>query len=154
MALAEAWRTVVPEATHTTLVMCGPPDARRSHVFSDVPAVVMPGLLPHGDIARLMRGAAAVVVPSTYEGFGLPALEGLAAGAPVIAANRGALPEVVGADALLVDPTPAGLASGLLEVLSEPSGSRRTAAGRERAREFSWERAATATLAVYEDALA
>ena len=101
-----------------------------------------------------MRSAAAVVVPSLYEGFGLPALEGMAAGVPVVAADRGALPEICGSAALLVPVTSEGIADGLLEVLTD--GARAAALrarGPARAAAFSWAKAADATLAVYEEAL-
>jgi glycosyltransferase involved in cell wall biosynthesis len=153
-ALAAAWRRVAARCPDSTLVLCGPPHPRREGLFGGVPEVRYLGHLDPAAVARLMRSAAAVVVPSLYEGFGLPALEGMAAGVPVVAADRGALPEVCGAAALLVPATAEGIAEGLLEVLTD---GRRAAALRERgprrAAAFSWSRAADATLAVYEEAL-
>jgi glycosyltransferase involved in cell wall biosynthesis len=154
-ALAAAWRLVAARCPDTTLVLCGPPHPRRDHLFDGVPAVRYLGRLDPPAVARFMRAASAVVVPSLYEGFGMPALEGLAAGVPVVAADRGALPEVCGGAALLVPPTAEGIADGLVEVLTD---GRRAAAlragGPGRAAAFSWARAAEATLAVYEEALA
>ena len=89
----------------------------------------------------LYAGAAAFVLPSLYEGFGLTALEALAAGVPVVAADRGALPEVCGDAALLVDPLDAeAVAAALERVLDDPAPWR--AAGPPRAAPLTW--AATA----------
>lgn len=154
-ALAPAWTRVATWCPDTTLVLCGPPHPRRDRLFAGVAGVRYLGHLEPAMVARLMRSAAAVVVPSLYEGFGLPALEGLAAGVPVVAADRGALPEVCGSAALLVPATAEGIADGLLEVMTD--GTRAAALraqGPARAAAFSWSRAADATLAVYEEALA
>jgi glycosyltransferase involved in cell wall biosynthesis len=154
-ALASAWKVVVAHRPDTALVLCGPPDQRRDGLFADVAGVRYLGHLDLAAVARLMRSAAAVVVPSLYEGFGLPALEGMAAGVPVVAADRGALPEVCGAAALLVPATAEGIADGLLEVLTdEARAAVLRARGPARAAAFSWSSAAEATLAVYEEALA
>jgi glycosyltransferase involved in cell wall biosynthesis len=80
--------------------------------------VVFAGVVDDGDLPALYGGAAVVVLPSLEEGFGLPALEALACGAPVVASRRGALPEVVGDAALLVDPEDeAALAAAIARVL-------------------------------------
>jgi glycosyltransferase involved in cell wall biosynthesis len=153
-ALAPAWKLVTARCPDTTLVLCGPPHPRRDRLFAGMAGVCYLGRLEPAVVARLMRSAAAVVVPSLYEGFGLPALEGMAAGVPVVAADRGALPEVCGGAALLVPATPEGVADGLLEVLTD--GSRAAALrdrGPARAASFSWSSAADATLAVYEEVL-
>lgn len=147
-ALAAAWEALAPDAL---LALCGPHDARRDHAFAKTPNVRYLGHVPHAMVARLMRSAAAVVVPSVYEGFGLPALEGLAAGVPVVAARRGALPEVCGDAAILVEPTPEGLTAGLAEALS--AGCRLRAAGQARAARYTWDAAAAGTLRAYEEAL-
>jgi glycosyltransferase involved in cell wall biosynthesis len=154
-ALAAAWRLVAARCPDTTLVLCGPPHHRRDRLFAGVPAVRYLGHLAPPAVARFMRSASAVVVPSLYEGFGMPALEGMAAGVPVVAADRGALPEVCGGAALLVPPTAEGIADGLVEVLTDgPRAAALGARGPERAAAFSWSKAAEATLAVYEEALA
>jgi glycosyltransferase involved in cell wall biosynthesis len=153
-ALAGTWRRVAA-ASEATLVLCGPQDPRRDELFADVPRVRFLGHLVQADVAALMRRSAAVVVPSLYEGFGLPALEGMAAGAPVVAARRGALPEVCGNAALLVEPTAEALAEGLLAVLGDGDLAQRLRAdGPPRAAGFTWRRAAELTLAAYEEALA
>lgn len=109
--------------------------------------------MPHSDLPRQYAGCDLIVVPSLDEGFGLPALEAMAVGTPVIAANRGALPEVVGDAGILVDPPEAGVFAGMVaRALADPpllaEMSRR---GRERARNFTWERTAAETLAVYRE---
>jgi glycosyltransferase involved in cell wall biosynthesis len=102
----------------------------------------------------LLGGADALVFPSLYEGFGLPALEAMACAVPVIAGNASSLPEVVGDAGLLVDPVDVdALADAIGRVLAD-EGLRQELAlrGLARSREFSWERAARATLAVLEAA--
>ena len=90
------------------------------------------------------------VFPSLYEGFGLPPLEAMASGTPVVTSNVSSLPEVVGDAALLVDPyDAAAIADAIRRVLTEPSAAR-GAAGRggcARARQFSWERSVQARFA-------
>jgi glycosyltransferase involved in cell wall biosynthesis len=153
-ALACAWRVVATHHSDLTLVLCGMPDARRDRHFARAARVVKTGHLEPATITSLMRRAIAVVVPSTYEGFGLPALEGMACGAPVIAANRGALPEVCGDSALLVEPDGDSIAEGVERVLSDPSfASELRRRGPVRAATFDWGRAAQAHLRVYEAAL-
>jgi glycosyltransferase involved in cell wall biosynthesis len=92
------------------------------------------------------------VFPSWIEGFGLPALEAMACGAPLIASNRGSLPEVVGNAGVLIDPEdPQSLADELGRVLSAPSEARSLRRlGLARAADFSWERTARQILASYE----
>lgn len=153
--LAEAWQAISAAHPDVSLILCGPPDPRRTARFATLPRTVMPGRLPLATVARLMAGAAAVVVPSTYEGFGLPALEGMAAGAPVVAVRRGALPEVCADAASLVEPSGEALAEGLNAVLTDSAlASRLLATGRVRAAAFDWRTAAIAHLDVYKEVLA
>lgn len=107
-------------------------------------------------LAWLYRRAQVLVLPSRYEGFGVPVLEAMQFGCPVIVANAGALPEIAGDAALLVprDDQPA-LTAALARVLDDQAlRTRLTAAGRERAATFSWQRAAKDTLAAYRAAFA
>jgi glycosyltransferase involved in cell wall biosynthesis len=102
--------------------------------------VIRPGYLRTATIAALFRRAAVVAYPSLEEGFGLPALEGLACGAPVVTSEGSALAEVVDAAALLVAPDDAdALADALERVLDEPGlAERLRAAGPVRAADFTW----------------
>jgi alpha-1,3-rhamnosyl/mannosyltransferase len=112
------------------------------------------GPAPDADLPALYGGALAFAFPSRWEGFGLPALEAMASGAPVVASNRGALPEVTAGAALLVEPEPMPLATALERLLADPTlRERLRAAGLARAAEFSWERTARETLAVYRAAV-
>jgi glycosyltransferase involved in cell wall biosynthesis len=94
----------------------------------------------------LYAGALALAVPSLHEGFGLPCLEAMACGVPVVAARRGALPETCGDAAVLVEPDPEALAEGLLRVVEDSAlRERLVTSGRERAAAFTWERTAELT---------
>jgi alpha-1,3-rhamnosyl/mannosyltransferase len=101
-------------------------------------------------------GAAALVIPSLYEGFGLTALEAMTVGVPVIAANRGSLPEVVGDAGLLVDPgDPEAIAAALHAVLTDSGRAMALSeAGRRRSTQFSWSTSAAALRASYRQAIA
>jgi glycosyltransferase involved in cell wall biosynthesis len=106
------------------------------------------GEVPDEELAALYRGARCLAYPSLYEGFGIPVLEAMACGCPVVTSAGGACEEVAGGAAVLVDP---------LEVESIAAGIERARdgqAGIERAREFTWESAAAATTAVYREAAA
>jgi glycosyltransferase involved in cell wall biosynthesis len=95
------------------------------------------------ELAALYAGADAFCLPSLSEGFGLPALEAMACGAPVVAADRGALPEVVGDAGVLVEPTALGVELGLARVLGDAAlRAELHDRGRERAQAFSWARTA------------
>ena len=109
------------------------------------------GQVPREQMPGLMAGADAVVYPSLYEGFGFPPLEAMAAGTPVVAANRSCLPEILGDAALLVDPDDeAAFARALEEVLTRQElRERLIAAGRARAAMFTWARTAESTVDVY-----
>ena len=104
-------------------------------------------------LAALYRGAQCLVFPSLYEGFGLPVLEAMACGTPVVTSNFGATAEVAGDAAVLVDPYDVdGIAAGIQEARRRRDELR--AKGLERVRGFSWDEAASRTLEVYREAAA
>src|SRR5262249_15918312 len=104
---------------------------------------------------ELYEGAKLLVQPSFEEGFGLPVLEAMTIGVPVVAANRGALPEVLGDAGPLIDAEdPAGFADAIEAIVNDPVAAvSSTSRGLERARLFSWERTARAMVEAYHAAL-
>jgi glycosyltransferase involved in cell wall biosynthesis len=113
------------------------------------------GYVPASDRRRLYEGASVLVLPSFDEGFGLPIVEAMALGVPVVASNRGALPEIVEDAGLLVDPDdPAALATAIDQLLCDASSAAKLAErGSGRARAFTWSRTAELTRAAYEQAI-
>jgi len=121
-------------------------------VEADAPdAVVLLGRVSDERLQALYQGAAALVYPSLYEGFGLPVLEAMATGTPVIASRAASMPEVLGDAGMLLDPLDAGAwAQAVVKVVNdEHVRDRMRQAGRARAAMFTWERTARATLGVY-----
>lgn len=114
-------------------------------------AVLCTGGVAVEDLPALYSGARAFVLPSLYEGFGLPVLEAMSCGAPVITSNTSSLPEVAGAAAILVSPQDLyGLAAAMQRLsLDDHLRATMSARGMAQAARFSWERAARETLAVY-----
>jgi glycosyltransferase involved in cell wall biosynthesis len=123
----------------------------RAHVAGVDEHVRFVGFIPEHEMALWYNAADLFVYPSEYEGFGLPPLEALACGTPVIASNRSSLPEVVGEAGVLVDPTDtAGMADAMQRVLEdERLQSHLSQAGPQQARPFTWRRMAEETLAIY-----
>lgn len=126
--------------------------AERSAVRQNIRFI---GYVPDDDLPALFSGAACFAYPSYFEGFGLPVLEAMQCGAPVIAGNRTSLPEVAGDAALLFDPFDETAIGEALRVVIENPGYRDQlrVKGITRAKEFSWQRTARQTLATYERAL-
>jgi glycosyltransferase involved in cell wall biosynthesis len=112
------------------------------HIFRNV---------PDADLVELYNRAEIFVYPSLYEGFGLPVVEAMACGTPVVASNTSSLPEVAGKAALFADPTDAGdFAAKLRDILDHPAlRNQLIAEGRRQAARLSWTRTAEQTLAVY-----
>ena len=125
--------------------------ARRAGVKNEV---VFPGYVPDEDLPALYSLAEAFVYPSLYEGFGLPPLEAMACGTPVVCSEASSLPEVVGDAGLLVRPADVeGLAEALGQVLVDAKLREELSwRGRRRASQFSWERTARATRQIYYEA--
>jgi glycosyltransferase involved in cell wall biosynthesis len=143
----------------TTLVVAGaagwgrePPSAAARRLALDG-TVRFLGPVADADLPALYAEAEVFVFPSLWEGFGLPVLEAMAAGTAVLASRRGALPEVTGGAAMLVEPEVGPLADALATLLGDRAlRSRLREAGLARAATFSWTRTAAATLAVYREA--
>ncbi len=118
------------------------------------PRIRLLGYVEDRDLERLYREAAIFAFPSLDEGFGIPVLEAMAHGLPVLTSNRSALPEVAGGAGLLVDPfDEESIAEGLRELTDPIQAARFAALGRERAKHFTWERSAQESAAVYEKVL-
>ena len=140
---------VAAEAVGLPLVVVGP--ERDAALAADLRrrGADLRGYVERADLAALYRGAAALVFPSRFEGFGLPLVEAMACGTPVVAVPEPALLEVAGGAAVFV---PADqLADGVRRALAERDTL--VVAGLERARNFSWERTAALTVAAYLEAL-
>jgi glycosyltransferase involved in cell wall biosynthesis len=154
--VGEGAGTTTGVATVPPLVLVGPPGWGEVLDTAGLPpdAVRTPGYLPEPDLARMVAGAAALILPSWYEGFGLPALEALACGTPVVASDLPAHREVLGDQARLIPPgDPDALAAALARILEDPGGEPARAARRTRAAGFTWENCANATLSAYQLAL-
>lgn len=164
--LVEAHRALVesPATADVRLVLVG--DYRGDAFHSDYPRltaqidrlgladrVVFTGYVPDPDLVHLYNAAALHAFPSLEEGFGLPAVEAMQCGAPVVASDRGSLPEIVGDAGRLFDPTDAeALRRTLAEVLEgDGVADRMRRCGLARARQFTWEEAARRTVDVLQD---
>jgi glycosyltransferase involved in cell wall biosynthesis len=144
------------------LVLVGPIGWRYEKIFAAIEEagtvrdrIVLAGYVADEDLASLYSGALAFVYPSFYEGFGLPPLEAMQCGVPVVTSNTSSLPEVVGHAGITVDPTDADeLAQALLDLYRNPSlRDTMRAASLAQARKFSWDRCIQETLIAYRKAL-
>ncbi len=145
-----AARIAAPEVP---LVVVGPREPIRSLLEDDTRGVRLIGSVPEEDLPFVLQGAVVALYPSLAEGFGLPAVEALAAGTPLVTSDRTALPEVVGQAAVLVDPESVeAIADAIRSLLNDENKRRRLKElGKVRAREYSWERAARCVLALYRE---
>lgn len=143
------------------LVLIGPDGIGADEVHAEATRLngsvplIRTGFLPDADVAGLIQAAAVVAHPSLNEGFGLVPLESMAAGTPVIASRAGAIPEVVGDAALLIDEPrdPRAWALALRSLIDDPRRREElAAAGQERSRRFRWDIAARRMKEIYSDA--
>jgi glycosyltransferase involved in cell wall biosynthesis len=142
-----------------SLVIVGPKGWGYEEIYEKVKElnlddkVKFVGSVAEEDLPALYRGASLFVYPSLYEGFGIPPLEAMACGTPVIASNTSSLPEVVGNAGILVDPNNvAKLADAMVKVISNGDLAKEYASkGLERVKEFSWKKSAKEILDVYKE---
>ncbi|GAB6137374.1 glycosyltransferase family 4 protein [Halanaerobaculum tunisiense] len=143
------------------LVIVGKRDKAYDQVFKVIDRyelednVIFTGFVPDNDLLLLYNAATLFVYPSLYEGFGLPPLEAMACGTPVITSNISSLPEVVGEAAITVDPYSIDdLATAINNVLSDSNLQEELSRkGLERVRQFSWRKTAQETFKVYQEVL-
>jgi glycosyltransferase involved in cell wall biosynthesis len=160
-ALVQAYSLLRRRGMSQALVLAGSKGWRYEEIFAAIEAsgvaqdIILPGYVAREELPLWYSAADAFVYPSLYEGFGLPVLEAMACGAPVITSNVSSLPEVAGDAALLVDPADiGGLADAIQHVVSSSAvRSDMQARGMQRAATFTLDRMARATCAVYSRAL-
>jgi glycosyltransferase involved in cell wall biosynthesis len=144
------------------LVLAGLMPKNRSRVEALIAAldlssrVFRPGIVPEEDLPGLFAGADAFLYPTLYEGFGLPVVEAMACGVPVLTSSTSALQEIAGGYAALVDPMDVdAIARGISDLATNPTRrAELIELGKRRAADFSWDRAAQQTLRVYAETLA
>ncbi len=160
-ALIEGWAAAVADLPDPPALVLAGGSSWSEEVDAAVAAVpaslrlVRPGYLPFSDVPGFFGGALVVAIPSTGEGFGLPALEAMACGAPVLTTHRTALPEVGGDAVAYTEPDAASIQAALRALLDDPARRQALgAAGHARALEFTWAASAEAHLTAYERAAA
>ncbi len=155
--LLEAYARLRRRSARWRLVIVGARKWRSSPIFDAVqalalePHLIFTGFVEDEHLPALYAGADLFAFPSLYEGFGLPVLEAMACGAPVVTSNTSSLPEVAGEAAVLVDPTNIEqIAEAMWLVLSQPAlAAALREKGLARAAQFTWERTARETMAIY-----
>ena len=156
--LIKAYSSLVTRYPSLQLVIAGGKGWLYQEIFATVERlgleaqVIFPGFVADGDLPALYNLADLFVFPSLYEGFGLPPLEAMACGTPVITSNASSLPEVVGQAGLMVEATDVeALAEAMKRVLEDDAlREGMIAKGLEQAREFTWEGAAAKLLSLYQ----
>jgi glycosyltransferase involved in cell wall biosynthesis len=160
-ALLQAWKCLPPQVQKEfQLVLAGAKGS--SAVFGDAgisdppPGAIFTGYVAQDMLPVLYSGASVFAYPSLYEGFGLPPLEAMACGVPVLTSNTSSIPEVVGNSGVLVDPEDIdSIANGLLRLMTDESlRADLSARGLQRARLLSWDRTAEQTWQILERAAA
>jgi glycosyltransferase involved in cell wall biosynthesis len=149
-------RTVVAvrkAAPQLDLVLIGPQGRLKKLLGDNLQNIIFTDVVPDEQLPALLSGATISLYPSLYEGFGLPVLESMACGVPVITSNRGSLPEVAGGAAILVNPEDEDDITDAISELSknESLQNRLRVMGRKRAGEFTWQKSAAQTLSLYRE---
>lgn len=149
LSLLRAWEVAKAAGADVDLVLAGTAGAQAPRGMVGTRQL---GHLSHAELVDVYSAAACLLFPSRYEGFGLPVLEAMGCGCPVVAYRNSSLPEVAGDAALLVeDGDPGALGRAAAEVVLDlESSARLRSAGLEQARKFTWGRTAKATIAAYE----
>lgn len=161
LRVISAFASVHRHINNIQLVIAGKAHWQSSAVYSAVKHfglenyVVFTGYVPDEDLVVLYSFAKVYVYPSLYEGFGLPILEAMACGVPVVTSNTSSMPEVAGDAALLVDPQQEDqIARAILKILCNTDlASSLSEKGLRRARRFSWQKTAQETVVVYQSVL-
>jgi len=159
-AFGEARRTR-PDLPHV-LALAGPMPKNSARIDALIaaldlgPAIARPGLIDEADLPGLLSGADVLLYPTLYEGFGLPVVEAMACGTPVLTSSTSALQEIAGGYSYLVDPLDVdAIARGIVALATDPKvRADFVELGRKRALDFSWDKAAERKLEVYAEALA
>jgi glycosyltransferase involved in cell wall biosynthesis len=157
--LFRAFKAALPALSGCKLVICGKKGWLYDETFASLQAlgiereVCFTGFVPDADLPGLYALAEALALPSRYEGFGLPVLEAMGCGTPVICSNASSLPEIAGDAALLVPPDDvAGWTAAMSRLMGEPGLQRELRArGLAQAARFSWTKAAQQTRALYRE---
>ncbi len=158
--LLEAYALARQRADLPPMVLAGAPGWQHERILAQARElgveshIVFAGYIPREHLPGVYAAASALLYPSLYEGFGLPPLEAMGCGTPVLASNTSAMPEVVGDGGVLVDPRDVQqIANGILRITQDEMLRQQIAErGLERAKRFRWEEAAQRTLGVLEDA--
>jgi glycosyltransferase involved in cell wall biosynthesis len=159
--LLRAFATVAAREHDVMLVLTGGQGPAEDAVVEEIERLGLrgrvrrTGLIPRRDVMAIVRGAVALTFPSTYEGFGLPVLEAMSLGTPVLSSDAAALPEVVGDGARIVPVADTDAWVDAMTVMLEDGEERQrlVAAGRARVAEFTWQRTAADTIAAYRAAV-
>jgi glycosyltransferase involved in cell wall biosynthesis len=149
--LAKSYERLRESNPELKLVVIGKEDYWQKKLKSENPTITFPGYLPYEKLVAYYQNASLFVFPSLSEGFGLPPLEAMAFGAPVLSSNRTAIPEACGEAAEYFDPhSPKDLAEKAEELLGDAEKrAQMTKLGKEQVKKFSWKKMAEQTLEVY-----
>ena len=157
--LIEAFETIADREPNLKLVLAGRRGWKIDEIDQAIKSsrhrarIILPGHVPDGDLPALYSAAAVVALVSLYEGFGLPALEAMTCGAPVLVSERGSLPEVTGDAAIMIDPLDTrAIAAGLRSHLDPNERNRWSERGRRRAARFTWQQSGRDTLEILTNA--